>query len=182
MAIGPLARLMAQLVVPVVAVLARAIPAAYGQALQNARKAGVDAAEASAPVFGKRISRSEALQILNLTEAEAANPEVIQKVGLCYGKKISGSMAALFNVVLTHIFRCLVFVYRSNSRNILPQMMYQREVVSICNPKFIEPMNYFPNFKRRSDVRKCNKNNKTKEHFLTGTCATILSWSSQWEC
>ncbi|KAG7338942.1 Pam16 protein translocase-associated protein import motor subunit [Nitzschia inconspicua] len=80
MAIGPIARLLAQLVVPVVAVLARALPAAYAQALQNARKAGVDAAEASAPVFGKRISRSEALQVLNLTEEEiAANPEAIQK-------------------------------------------------------------------------------------------------------
>mmetsp|Transcript_38419 Transcript_38419/g.110365 ORF Transcript_38419/g.110365 Transcript_38419/m.110365 type:complete len:125 (-) Transcript_38419:309-683(-) len=77
--LGPLFRLAAQLVVPVVAVLARAIPAAYGQALQNARKAGVDATEAAAPVFGKRISRSEALQVLNLTEQEAANPEVIQK-------------------------------------------------------------------------------------------------------
>mmetsp|Transcript_20505 Transcript_20505/g.58053 ORF Transcript_20505/g.58053 Transcript_20505/m.58053 type:complete len:125 (+) Transcript_20505:100-474(+) len=77
--LGPLARFLAQLVVPVVAVLARAIPAAYGQALQNARKAGVDAAEASAPVFGKRISRAEALQVLNLTEKEAANPEAIQR-------------------------------------------------------------------------------------------------------
>lgn len=80
MAVGPLARLLAQLVVPVVAVLARALPAAYAQALQNARKAGVDAAEASAPVFGKRITRSEALQVLNLTEQEAADPKVIQKV------------------------------------------------------------------------------------------------------
>ena len=80
MAVGPFARILAQIVVPVVAVLARALPAAYSQALQNARKAGVDATEAAAPVFGKRISRSEALQILNLTEAEAANPEAIQKV------------------------------------------------------------------------------------------------------
>mmetsp|Transcript_29887 Transcript_29887/g.72435 ORF Transcript_29887/g.72435 Transcript_29887/m.72435 type:complete len:138 (+) Transcript_29887:252-665(+) len=80
MAVGPFARILAQIVVPVVAVLARALPAAYSQALQNARKAGVDAtAEAAAPVFGKRISRSEALQVLNLTEAEAANPEAIQK-------------------------------------------------------------------------------------------------------
>eukprot|EP00539_Tryblionella_compressa_P014106 CAMPEP_0178829822 /NCGR_PEP_ID=MMETSP0746-20121128/8573_1 /TAXON_ID=913974 /ORGANISM="Nitzschia punctata, Strain CCMP561" /LENGTH=124 /DNA_ID=CAMNT_0020491905 /DNA_START=95 /DNA_END=465 /DNA_ORIENTATION=- len=80
MAVGPFARLLAQIVVPVVAVLARALPAAYAQALQNARKAGVDAAEASAPVFGKRISRSEALQVLNLTEEElAANPEAVQK-------------------------------------------------------------------------------------------------------
>lgn len=81
MALGPLFRIAAQLIVPVVAVLARAIPAAYGQALQNARKAGVDAAaETSAPLFGKRISRSEALQVLNLTEEEAAKPEVIRKV------------------------------------------------------------------------------------------------------
>ena len=81
MAIGPFARIIAQIVVPVVAVLARALPAAYAQALQNARKSGVDAAEAAQPVFGKRISRSEALQVLNLTEEEvAANPEAIQKV------------------------------------------------------------------------------------------------------
>lgn len=79
--LGPIARIAMQLVVPVVAALARALPAAYAQALQNARKAGVDAAEASAPVFGKRITRSEALQVLNLTEQEAAaNPEVIQQV------------------------------------------------------------------------------------------------------
>eukprot|EP00339_Tiarina_fusa_P028514 CAMPEP_0117026302 /NCGR_PEP_ID=MMETSP0472-20121206/19352_1 /TAXON_ID=693140 ORGANISM="Tiarina fusus, Strain LIS" /NCGR_SAMPLE_ID=MMETSP0472 /ASSEMBLY_ACC=CAM_ASM_000603 /LENGTH=129 /DNA_ID=CAMNT_0004733275 /DNA_START=95 /DNA_END=484 /DNA_ORIENTATION=+ len=78
MAIGPFARILAQVVVPVVAVLARALPSAYAQALQNARKAGVDATEAAAPVFGKRISRSEALQILNLAEKEAT-PEAIQK-------------------------------------------------------------------------------------------------------
>jgi len=79
MAPGPLLKLLAQIVVPVVAVLARALPAAYAQALQNARKSGVNAAEAAAPVFGKRISRSEALQVLNLTEAEASSPEAIQK-------------------------------------------------------------------------------------------------------
>mmetsp|Transcript_2287 Transcript_2287/g.2515 ORF Transcript_2287/g.2515 Transcript_2287/m.2515 type:complete len:148 (-) Transcript_2287:92-535(-) len=67
MAIGPVARILAQIIVPVVAVLARAIPAAYGQALNNAKKAGVDASEAAVPVFGKRISRSEALQVLNIT-------------------------------------------------------------------------------------------------------------------
>jgi mitochondrial import inner membrane translocase subunit TIM16 len=82
MAVGPLARLLAQVIVPVIAVMARALPAAYAQALQNARKAGVSAStEATAPVFGKRISRSEALQVLNVTEQElAADPELIQKV------------------------------------------------------------------------------------------------------
>lgn len=83
MAIGPFARLLAQIVVPVVAVLARAIPAAYGQALNNARKAGVDATEAAAPVFGKHIPRMEALQVLNITEKEIkADPTIVQKVSV----------------------------------------------------------------------------------------------------
>jgi hypothetical protein len=70
------------MVIPVVAVLARALPAAYAQALQNAKKAGVDAAPSAAnSILRKTVSRSEALQILNLTEKQAvASPEVIQKV------------------------------------------------------------------------------------------------------
>jgi hypothetical protein len=80
MAIGPLARLLAQMVIPVVAVLARALPAAYAQALQNAKKAGVDAAPAAGSILRKTISRSEALQVLNLTEKQAVSPEAIQKV------------------------------------------------------------------------------------------------------
>ena len=80
MALGPFARIITQVVVGVVAVLGRAIPKAYGEALQNARKAGVTAENSgSAAVLGKRISRSEALQVLNLTEKEAT-PEAIQKV------------------------------------------------------------------------------------------------------
>lgn len=79
--LGPLVRLLAQIVIPVVAVLARALPAAYAQALQNAKKAGVDAAPAAGSMLRKTVSRSEALQILNLTEKQAvASPEVIQKV------------------------------------------------------------------------------------------------------
>jgi hypothetical protein len=80
--LGPLVRLLAQMVIPVVAVLARALPAAYAQALQNAKKAGVDGAPAAAAsILRKTVSRSEALQILNLTEKQAvASPEVIQKV------------------------------------------------------------------------------------------------------
>ena len=80
MAVGPFARILAQVVVPVVAVLARALPAAYAQALQNARKSGVNAAETAAPIFRKKISQSEALQVLNLTEKEAASAETVQKV------------------------------------------------------------------------------------------------------
>mmetsp|Transcript_26017 Transcript_26017/g.54475 ORF Transcript_26017/g.54475 Transcript_26017/m.54475 type:complete len:177 (+) Transcript_26017:207-737(+) len=78
--IGPFARMLAQVIVPVVAVLARAIPAAYGQALTNARKAGVDATEAAAPVFGRVIPRSEALSVLNITEQDLEkDPGIVQK-------------------------------------------------------------------------------------------------------
>lgn len=91
MAVGPFARILAQVVVPIVAVLARAIPAAYGQALNNARKAGVDATEAAAPVFGKRITRSEALQVLNITEQEIkADPKIVQKVSFGVGVGMNG--------------------------------------------------------------------------------------------
>jgi len=81
MAVGPLARLLAQLVVPVIAVLARALPAAYAQALQNARKAGVsheEATKAASQMLRKTLSKTEALQILNLSETEAT-AEAIQK-------------------------------------------------------------------------------------------------------
>ena len=79
--LGPLARLFAQLVVPVVAVLARAIPAAYAQALQNARKSGMDANTAAKAknLLRKTMSKSEALQVLNLSEGEAT-AEAIAKV------------------------------------------------------------------------------------------------------
>ena len=79
--LGPLARLFAQLVVPVVAVLARAIPAAYSQALQNARKSGMNAETAAkaSTFLRKSMSKSEALQILNLSESEAT-AEAITKV------------------------------------------------------------------------------------------------------
>ena len=84
MAVGPFARILAQVVVPVIAVLARAVPAAYGQALQNARKAGGAAAAdaaAQAPIFGKKVmSQQEALAILNLTEQKVLTPEAVQKV------------------------------------------------------------------------------------------------------
>ena len=79
MAVGPLARLIAQVIVPAVAVMARALPAAYAQALQNARKGGVDASNAGASMLRKQISKSEALQVLNLTEGEAT-AEAIEKV------------------------------------------------------------------------------------------------------
>lgn len=77
MAVGPLARIIAQVIVPAIAVLARALPAAYAQALGNARKGGVTAAQA---VTRKAMSREEALQILNLHQEEKVTAEAIQKV------------------------------------------------------------------------------------------------------
>jgi import inner membrane translocase subunit TIM16 len=81
MALGPIARVLAQVVVPVVNVLARALPEAYAQALNNARRAGIDSqtAAAASALGRKRISQTESLQILNLSEEEAT-VEVIQKV------------------------------------------------------------------------------------------------------
>ena len=85
MVAGPLARLLAQIVVPAVAILARALPAAYAQALQNARKSGQAAASSSSSSILRKqpMSRTEALQILNLTEKTAATPEAVQKVSCC---------------------------------------------------------------------------------------------------
>lgn len=82
MVVGPFARMLAQVVVPVIATVARALPSAYQQALANARKAGLDreaaAAAASATSRGvggvlqrQRVDKNEALQILNLAEEEA---------------------------------------------------------------------------------------------------------------
>jgi import inner membrane translocase subunit TIM16 len=78
MALGPIARVVAQVVVLGVSVLSRALPAAYAQAVQNAKKGGGAAAQS---VLRKQMSRDEALQILNLADAKAdASPEAILKV------------------------------------------------------------------------------------------------------
>lgn len=81
--VGPFAHMIAQVIVPVVAVLAFAIPAAYAQALQNARKSGVDANSAAQATnfLRKTMSKLEALQVLNLSKGEAT-AEAISKVGL----------------------------------------------------------------------------------------------------
>ena len=87
MALGPLGKILAQGVVAGIAILARALPAAYAAALQNARKSGADkaaseAAKKGASFLGKaRITKDEALMVLNLTENETAplTAEAIQK-------------------------------------------------------------------------------------------------------
>jgi mitochondrial import inner membrane translocase subunit TIM16 len=78
MAIGPLARLLAQVVVPLIAVVARALPAAYAQALNNAKKSGTASAETVNAALRKTVTRQEALQILNLTE-ESATAEAVER-------------------------------------------------------------------------------------------------------
>jgi len=84
MALGPLGKIIAQGVVAGIAVLARALPAAYAQALNNAKKSGADkaaseAARKGASFLGKsRMAKDEALMVLNLTEGEAT-AEAIQK-------------------------------------------------------------------------------------------------------
>mmetsp|Transcript_8502 Transcript_8502/g.12714 ORF Transcript_8502/g.12714 Transcript_8502/m.12714 type:complete len:141 (-) Transcript_8502:501-923(-) len=71
MAVGPIARMVAQAVILTASVLARALPAAYAQAVQNAKKGGAQASGPAGSMLGKaRISRDEALQVLNLTEGE----------------------------------------------------------------------------------------------------------------
>lgn len=73
MAVGPLARLLAQVIVPVIAVVARALPAAYAQALQQARKAGGGSASTTAssnPFAAPKLSTHEARLILNVTEQD----------------------------------------------------------------------------------------------------------------
>ena len=63
-----------------ISILARAIPAAYGAALQNARKGGVEAAKSSEGVFTKKgMQLDEALMILNL-EQSGVTPEAVQQV------------------------------------------------------------------------------------------------------
>ena len=87
LAIGPLARLIAQLIVPAIAIIAKTLPAAYAAALQNAKKSGVadgatDAASKGASFLGRaRMSKDEALQVLNLTENDISDDvESVQRL------------------------------------------------------------------------------------------------------
>lgn len=73
---GPLARIFAQAAVLGISILSRALPAAYAQAVQNAKKGGTSAAAAA---VRNSMRREEALQILNLSETEAT-PEAIRRV------------------------------------------------------------------------------------------------------
>jgi hypothetical protein len=84
MAIGPIARALAQAAILGISVIARAIPAAYGAALSNARKGGMDAAKAEASGAGmfakKRMNFDEALMVLNVENKSDVTPELVEKV------------------------------------------------------------------------------------------------------
>lgn len=78
MAVGPLGRIVAQAVILGISILSRALPAAYAQALQNAKKGG-GASATTQQVLRKTIAKEEALQILNISEKDLT-AEAIQRV------------------------------------------------------------------------------------------------------
>jgi hypothetical protein len=83
MAIGPIARVVVQAAVMGIAILAKAIPRAYGAALQNARKGGVDATKASEGFLTKKkMDLDEAFMVMNIEKVDVT-PELIQKVRNC---------------------------------------------------------------------------------------------------
>jgi mitochondrial import inner membrane translocase subunit TIM16 len=81
--------------------VARAIPAAYAQALQNARKSGASStttasAAASNMLRTKLMSPAEATSVLNLNETDVTNLDAIERqytkyMGANEVKKIPGS-------------------------------------------------------------------------------------------
>jgi import inner membrane translocase subunit TIM16 len=75
MAAGPLGRIIAQAVILGISIISRALPVAYAQALQNAKKGGATTQQ----ILRKTIAKEEALQILNLSEKQLT-AEAIQKV------------------------------------------------------------------------------------------------------
>lgn len=139
MAAGPLARLISQLVVPFVAVIARALPAAYAQALHNAKKAGMDANNPSVKnMLRKTIDKSEALNILNLTETEAT-VEAVQKVRDCgriVNQVIETIVIAFFGMSYTSYHRN-DFLLFSNTKSTWLPMTCRKVAAFTYNQKYI---------------------------------------------
>lgn len=81
--LGPLARVLVQAAVMGISILARALPAAYGAALQNARKNGgaaaAEAAKGGSILGRKTMPLDEAMLVLNLGKKEAVTAEAVQK-------------------------------------------------------------------------------------------------------
>jgi len=78
--IGPVVKIVAQLAAVGAMVLARALPAAYAKALQNAKKGGSGAASATESILQKnKLQLSEALQIMNIGSESEVTAEIVQK-------------------------------------------------------------------------------------------------------
>lgn len=80
--IGPIARVLIQTAVMGISILARALPAAYGAALRNAQKGGIDAksAEKVGMFLKNTMKRDEALSVLNLQDVKGeVDLEMVQK-------------------------------------------------------------------------------------------------------
>ena len=78
--IGPVVKIVAQLAAVGAMVLARALPAAYAKALQNAKKGGAGAASATESILDKnKLQISEALQIMNIGSESEVTVEIVQK-------------------------------------------------------------------------------------------------------
>ena len=113
MAIGPLARVFVQAAVMGISIIARALPAAYGAALQNARKSGMDAAKAKAESSGglfssERMAVDEALMVLNLTDMKSSSGEIdpvlVQKVRFICKKKTTQDILLFIIVKFKKVF------------------------------------------------------------------------------
>jgi hypothetical protein len=133
-----LGRIIAQVIVPLVAVLARAIPAAYSQAINNARRNGVDASSAATQILTKKLSKSEALSILNIAEKEAT-AEAVERVSfvklfLCCERSAPQRLILQSLSHASPFFRS-----HSNLKNTLLPMPSKRVDPFTYKAKFIEP-------------------------------------------
>ena len=144
---GPLVRLVMQLVVPLVAVMARALPAAYSQALQNARKAGMSGEEAAKNMMRKTLTKSEALQILNLSEQEMT-AEAIQKVWVQL-RDLSPSVP----LNSWSLSNSCSLVECSNTIDSWPPTTFPKEEAFICSRKSIARRSFWTSFRKKSEWR-----------------------------
>jgi hypothetical protein len=102
MAAGPLGRIIAQAVILGISIISRALPVAYAQALQNAKKGGATTQQ----ILRKTIAKEEALQILNLSEKQLT-AEAIQKVKM--EKTIDVPIGAMNSLMLCFMFHTLMY-------------------------------------------------------------------------
>lgn len=102
MAAGPLGRIIAQAVILGISIISRALPVAYAQALQNAKKGGATTQQ----ILRKTIAKEEALQILNLSEKQLT-AEAIQKVKM--EKTIDVPIGVMNSLMLCFMFHTLMY-------------------------------------------------------------------------